>query len=69
MNDVDQVQQQLQQEEENKILRDMIDMIIRQAQENIQSDVSIINKNISIMKYIQSRSPRHQPIFKLTSLS
>ena len=45
MNDVDQVQQQLRDEqEENKLLQDMIDTIIKQAQENIQSDVSIMNK-------------------------
>jgi hypothetical protein len=44
MSDVDEVQQQLQNEqEENRILQDMIDTIIRQAQENIQSDVSIKN--------------------------
>jgi hypothetical protein len=47
MNDVDQVQQQLQHEqEENKLLQDMIDMIIKQAQETIQANVSIINENI-----------------------
>ena len=41
MNDVDQVQQQLQDElGENKILQDMIDMIITKALENIHSEVS-----------------------------
>jgi hypothetical protein len=51
MNDVDQVQQQLQYEqEENKVLQDMIDMIITKALENIQSDVSSRLFNISEMK-------------------
>ncbi|CAF1388326.1 unnamed protein product, partial [Adineta steineri] len=39
MNDVDQVQQQLQNEhEETQVLQDMIDTIIKQAQEHIQSN-------------------------------
>ena len=46
MSDVDQVQQQLvNEEEETKILQDMIDNIMQQAQENIQSDVSLVSEN------------------------
>ena len=59
MNDVDQVQQQLQDEqEETKLLQDMIDTIIKEAQENIQADVSIIflhnfknKKNLSFFSH------------------
>ena len=41
MNDVDQVQDQLRHEhEENQVLQDMINTVIREAQDNVQVDVS-----------------------------
>ena len=42
MNDVDQVQDQLRHEhEENQVLQDMINTVIREAQDNVQVDVSL----------------------------
>ena len=53
MSDVDEVQQQLQDEqEENKLLQEMIDTIIQQAQEIVQSDVSFMIRNFQLLMMI-----------------